>query len=114
MDFTLKRYNQNTPEQDLLDDLKKAASNLGKDTLTMIEYDKLGKYSSSTILKRLGGWNTALDKIGLKRSNNYQISDEELLQNIQNVWVRLGRQPRNKEMIRPISRYGANTYVTRF
>ncbi|HEX5002671.1 MAG TPA: HNH endonuclease [Bacteroidia bacterium] len=114
MKFELTRYNQNTTEQELLDDLKRVASDLGKSTVTMVEYDKSGKYSSSTIMKRFGGWNFALDKLGLEKSNHYQITDDELLQNIHSVWVKLGRQPRNKEMAKPISKYGANTYVTRF
>lgn len=46
--------------------------------------------------------------------NRLRISEEELFQNIEEIWVKLGRQPRNTEIQKPFSKYSAGTYEKRF
>lgn len=114
MEYKLNDFHYNVPEQDLLDDIKKVAAKLGKTVLTSREYDEAGKYNSGTIHRRLGSWNKALEKAGLEAALNLNISDKELFENIEKVWISLGRQPTHREMRQPLSKYSVYPYGRRF
>jgi len=176
MKFELKRYNRNISESDILTDLKDVADRLCKQTITIEEYDKLGKYAPTTLrrkfnlgwddilalaglrqanrndyskisdaeliedlkkiskslnklyishdeynqygkfryeiyLKRFKRWHKALECAGLKYKQARSMSDEELFENIINVWQKLGRQPFYKDMCQPLSKYSGKPYV---
>jgi hypothetical protein len=112
--FEVKIRRTNVPDAELINDLKRAARRLGKDRVTTNEYDALGEFSPGTLTRRFGSWFRALEKAGLKRTRNLGISDKEFLSNIEEVWVKLGRQPTYEEMWRPLSKYSAPGYVYRF
>ena len=114
MKYELKDFHRNTLDEELLDDLKRVADKLGKNNLTAREYDKTGKYTSGTIGKRFITWNKALQKAGLEVKESHNVSDKELLENIEVVWISLGRQPTSREMRRPVSKYSTDTYHNRF
>ncbi|MFA6925334.1 MAG: HNH endonuclease [Bacteroidales bacterium] len=173
MKFALKPDNRNASDKELLDDLKKVASELNKESLTQSEYDKVGRFNSGTIKKRLGwnnalekagltvakhqnisdeelledlkrvankiapikvttykynevgkysstiidrrfGWNKALKKAGLEISNLQNISNEELFENMEEIWIKLGRPPYITECVKPFSKYSSDTYTKRF
>lgn len=42
------------------------------------------------------------------------IPEEELYKNLEEVWVKLGRQPRCEEVQKPLSKYHVGTYENRF
>jgi predicted restriction endonuclease len=42
------------------------------------------------------------------------LTEAELFQNLEQVWSRLGRQPRYSEMSKPLSMYSVGTYEKRF
>lgn len=46
------------PDQELIQDLKSVAEKLGHSP-SESEYDRVGKYSRSTVKKRFGSWNKA-------------------------------------------------------
>lgn len=173
MKFILKPNNRNATDEELLDDLKKVSSELNKESFTQSEYDKIGRYSSGTIKKRLGwnnalekaglepstqknvpdekiledlkkvaeqiaplkltsikynelgkysrgiierrfGWNNALQKLGLEISNLQNISNKELFENMEQVWIKFGGQPSISKFSKPLSKYSSHTYTTRF
>jgi len=114
MEFKLNDYHRNVPDQELLDDLKRVANKLGKKYLTKRDYDGPGKYSSGTIQRRFGVWNKALDRAGLELSLSYNISNSELFENIEEVWIDLGRQPKYNEIKVPLSKYSTAPYDKRF
>lgn len=114
MKYELNNYHRNTPDQVLLDDLKNVAIKLGKDKITRSEYEENGKYSSGTLEKRFGNWNNALEKGGLQINVQRIISDEELFENIEEVWIKLGRQPLYDEIKQPLSKYSTFPYSKRF
>jgi Homing endonuclease associated repeat/HNH endonuclease len=114
MKFELKPYNRNTPNQELLDDLKNVASRLGREKITRSKYDENGKYSSGTFERRFGNWNKALEKAGLQINVQRDISDLELFENIEGVWLQLGRQPLYIEIKQPLSKYSTTPYEKRF
>ncbi len=68
MEFKLNEYHNNLTDEQLLQDIKKVAQDLSKDSITRDEYDLHGKYHSGTIRKRFGGWLKALDKAYLPSS----------------------------------------------
>ena len=101
-------------DEELINDLKKVAQELGKDTVTTFQYTEFGKYSIDTISRRFGGWNNGLTKAGLDIKKRNNIGDVELLENIESLWIHLGRQPKYSELVKPLSKFGAGTYDKRF
>lgn len=99
---------------ELLTDLKKVADSLNKKSVTMSEYKKLGKYSPDPFPRRFGSWFTALEKVGLEKTKNLNISIEDLFENLEEVWVKLGRQPNYDEVSKPLSKYSKDVYARRF
>lgn len=114
MEYKLNTHHRNTPEQELLDDLKKVAIKLGSDKLTQDEYKEYGRFGANTIATRFGSWNQALERAGLKITVKHNLSEKELLENIEAVWINLGRQPLYKEMKQPLSKYTAPPYEKKF
>ena len=114
MKFELNEYHRNAPDEDLIADLKRVAQELRKDAITMDEYDERGKYCSETLRKKFKGWFNALGKAGLQKTKNLNILDEELFQNLEDVWGKVGRQPNYAEMHAPLSKFSSRTYQKRF
>jgi 5-methylcytosine-specific restriction endonuclease McrA len=115
MEFKLKKCYRNASEQEMLSDLKMVADKLGKQTVTIEEYNTYGEFHSTTLTRRIGSWFLCLEKAGLKPSRSkINISEEELFQNLQNVWVTLGRQPKYHEVAKPLSKFSAGTYEHRY
>ncbi len=112
MKFKLEPYNRNNTDRELLTDLKRVAKEINKNTITIEDYSKLGKFHPATIQRRFGGWLFALEKANLKKSRNYNISDEDLFKNIEELWIKLGRQPFYSNLKE--SKFGATTYTNRF
>ncbi len=115
MKFELEENLKGAPDSELLDDLRRSAKVLGRETITMAEYETIGKTHPSTIQRRFESWPNALAKAGLQPSRSkIGISDDELFENIKSLWTGLGRQPRYIEVKAPTSRYSAGTYENRF
>ena len=62
VEFKLNDYHRNIPDDELIDDIKRVANKLQKDSLSRKEYDEFGTYHSSTIEQRFNGWNNAIEK----------------------------------------------------
>ena len=115
MKFELTQYHRNTPEEEFLEDIRKVARKLGKDTVTTSEYSEHGKYHPTTIRNRTGSWLFILEKAGLSPSSTKRnISDDDLFINIRNIWVQLERQPNCKDLKKPLSKYSERPYRRRF
>ena len=114
MVFELNEFHRNATDSDLIDDLQRVAKILNQDTVTLDDYNHYGKFHSTTLTRRFGSWFTCLAKASLKPSRSkIGITDEELFEEIENVWVRLGKQPAYSQM-RDISKYSVGTYEKRF
>ena len=112
MDYNIKRL-PDYSDKSLLNELRRVAKELGKDTLTQKEFNQHSRTNHSTIVKRFGSWNTALKKAGLSVKRLSNISDEELFAEIEKVWNRLGRQPQYKEM-EQLGKFSLKPYENRF
>lgn len=99
---------------ELLADLRRVAESLGSAKVTLDKYHKLGIYDCSTHIRRFGSWNQALLAAGLSVSNRTHISDEQLMENILQLWQHYGRQPRRSELSFPPSTISQSPYNRRF
>ena len=116
MKFELEPFHRDVHDNDLLDDLKKAHRVL-KDqgrTLTFRSYNEVGKYSAGTFGVRFGSWNKALAKAGLTLTEEKNVSDNALFENLREVWLLKGKQPVFRDMASSPSRYSASLYTARF
>jgi hypothetical protein len=114
MKFELNFRNNTGSDQELLDDMKKVAEKLMGTQLTSREYDDSGKFSSAQISRRFGSWNKALIKAGLEITVTINIPEKDLFENLEEVWVKLGRQPVHRDMRPPLSRYSHSGYVNKY
>jgi 5-methylcytosine-specific restriction endonuclease McrA len=104
----------NVSNDSYIEDIKRVAHLLGKQAITMAQYNNSGKYSSSTICARFGSWFAALEAAGLEKTRNLGITDEEYFRNLEKVWRTLGRQPVGSDMRKPLSKYSVDGYADRF
>lgn len=114
MDFELKEYKRNISNEELIEDLKRVANVLNKSTVTKNEYVKNGSFGYKTLSRRFGSWNNALLSANLNLSVVISIPNEELFKNIEEVWIKTGKQPSYRTMNSTISQYSAGTYENRF
>lgn len=96
MDYTIKRKKSPTDDE-ILEDVKKIMQELGRSSITIKEYDTYGSYNSTTAIRKFGAWNTILKQLNVPY-NNVFYDDENLLDNIKNVWLQKGAQPTRRDM----------------
>ena len=113
--FKLERT-KNTPvsDKEILSDLRRVSSMLNSSKVTQKLYGQHGQYDYSNVGRRFGTWNKALEATGLSLSNQCNISDETLLENILLLWQHYGRQPRRAELAQPPSTISQSAYNRRF
>lgn len=115
MKFELEESLRGASDEELLEDLRRSAKGLGRETITFSEYEKIGKAHPSTIQRRFDSWTQALKLAGLQPSRSkIGITDDELFENIKSLWISLGRQPRYSEVRASTSQFSAGTYENRF
>lgn len=114
MKFELDTFNRNTPDQDLIMDLIRVSKEIGNDRVTIEEYNEKGKFHSTTLTRRFGSWFKSLEKAGLEKTRNLNITDEELFENLETIWLKLGRQPRYTDISKPLSKFSVGTYEKRY
>lgn len=114
--FELNLRKRNNAADELLADLRQAAEKHGTTSITVTAYNQVGRFSSTTMLRRFGSWNTALTAAGLEINNRINIPDEELFENLATVWTTLGRQPVGNDIDKSAGRshFSLGTYEKRF
>lgn len=107
---------KNSPKTDeeLLNDIIKVSKCLKSDILTQKMYALNGLYDVSTITRRFGTWNKAVEKAGLRAGNICNYTDKELFENILNIWQTKGRQPVRKDLSFSPSKISQSPYNRRF
>jgi hypothetical protein len=114
MSYKLNDFHRNVPDEELLADLMRVLNLSKTTTLTTSQYNELGKFHFATYQKRFGSWKNALEKAGLTSSWNRNITELDLFENIERVWIELGRQPTQRDLQPPISKYAVKPYYTKF
>ncbi len=100
--------------EECISDLKEVARLLGKNAVTRQEYAEHGKYSPGPFIRHFGSWFKALDCAGLERTRTWGVADEDYFENLEDMWVKLGRQPHYSDVQKPFSLYSAGAYERRF
>jgi hypothetical protein len=113
-DFAFEDTKPVIVDRDLLDDVRAVAAQLGVASLPQRLYRLHGHYSTTAIKRRFRSWNAAITAAGLTSAGQREIGEGELFNNLQDVWVVLGRQPRKRDMTKPVSRYTHHPYVERY
>ena len=101
-------------DDELIADLQRVAQSLNSGTVPQKKYGTLGTFDYSTVTRRFGSWNNALRLAGLSLSNEVDISDERLFENLLVLWQHLGRQPRRSELSSLPSTISQTPYNRRF
>ncbi|MEX2286954.1 MAG: HNH endonuclease [Planctomycetaceae bacterium] len=112
--FRLKPGNSGLSDDEILEDMRRVAKVVGSQRITLYDYRKYGCVTDATLRKRFGTWTTAIGRAGLNSTRNYRIPNDDLFQNLADVWLKLGEQPIYDDMNRSPSRYCASTYANRF
>lgn len=102
------------PNEELLEDLRRVAATSPLTTLSTRNYNKAGRFHSSTLQARFGSWIAALEAAGLPINESTQTSEENMFDNLLNVWSSLGRQPTFRDMRSPLSRWSGQQYANYF
>lgn len=114
MKFELNDFHRNLSDSELIEDLQHVASIICKNTVTIDDYNEYGRFHATTLTRRFGSWFTCLSMANLAPSRpKIGISDEELFEEIENVWMRIGKQPTYAQM-RDMTQYSIGTYEKRF
>ncbi|WP_415383016.1 homing endonuclease associated repeat-containing protein [Halosimplex sp. TS25] len=103
---------QNISDEDLLAELRKLANELDR-TPTMADMDETARYSHGPYQTRFGSWNEAIEKAGLTPNKKHDISDEDLIAEMQRLTGELGRAPKRSEM-NDRGKYSGAVYTRRF
>lgn len=115
MKFELEEYHRGVTDEELIGELKRVATELGKNAVSRAENDERGKYGTTTYIRRFGSWFNALEKAGLEKTRTpMNLPEEELFESLEEIWTKLGRQPRYAEVQKPLSKYSVGTYENRF
>lgn len=114
--FELKLRRRGITDAEVIADLKAVANALAATTVTKIEYDVRGQFGATTVIRKFGSWNNGLSAAKLTITNRVNIPDEELFENLANVWQRLGRQPVGSDLTKADnqSAFSLGTYEKRF
>ncbi|MBN4054713.1 HNH endonuclease [Nitrospira defluvii] len=113
MQFTLKHDPRNITDQDLIKDLCRVAE-LCDGKVKQREYKEHGNYGVTTVIRRFGGWNAAIEAAGLNKTVERNIEDEVFFEALYELWVALGRQPSYSEVAQPSCKYHVTTFERRF
>ncbi|MBS1711482.1 MAG: HNH endonuclease [Armatimonadetes bacterium] len=105
---------QPVSDEELLSDLRQVAADLGAPTVSMPVYRERGTYDETNLARRFGTWNNALRKAGLTVSNEVNLPESRLFENILALWQHYGRQPRRSELSKPPSQVSQSPYNRRF
>ena len=113
--FNRNSNNINVSDEDLINDVNRVCKELGVDTITTADYDKYGKHGRNYLCLRFGSWENVLLSAGLKETGyHHSVSTEELLDDLERVWIKLGRQPTSNDIRNGISKYSLSTYIKHF
>jgi hypothetical protein len=102
------------PSEELLSDLKRVAAEVERPTVTFREYQSRGRYAPHTVMLRFGSWNQALRLAGFDISNELNIDADRLFENIERLWIALGRQPTKRDLETARSEFSQRPYIRAF
>ena len=106
-------------DEDFFEDVRAVAAQLGRNYVSIEEYAKYGRYSHGSKVKKYKSWDAIMRVSGLESTPfrtgpNLKYSDEELFQEIERVWIKLGRQPSSTDFRRKEFVFDIKAFTRRF
>ncbi len=102
-------------DSEILDRIRKVAKDLGKSSISGEEIAANSEISQSQMYRRFGGVSAALKKAGIEQvPHGRRYTEEEIFDNLLNVWTNYGRPPTALEMDTAPSIVGKNAYLIRY
>lgn len=110
--MAIKNHDGLISAETLLDDIRAIAVET-EGTLTEREYASRGTFGVSTLRRRFGSWNAAKEAAGLETIQRVELSDDELLTDLQQVAQQLDG-PVTEQIYAEYGRHGPTTYRRHF
>ncbi len=108
-------------KSEIIIDLKNVSDKIIKKTFNSTEYSNYGKFSTSIVFRKFKTWNNALIAAGLEPfdhplggGSKNKISEYACFEEIERIWLDLGRQPTTTDIKNGVSKYSLHAYERRF
>ncbi len=108
-DYSIKRYSAYSDDE-LVELLRNLAVRKNIRYVSSRLFSKATGISEATVTRHFNTWAAFCRRAGLAPRYTREVGREELLENLDRVWQRLGRQPRAKEMKQPLSPISVSKY----
>ena len=102
----------NIPEAELLDEIKRLQSELGR-TPTAIDMESKGEFGWATYETAFGSWNAAVQEAGFEPNGRINIEKSELIDGIKSLRTQLGQTPGRRDMDRH-GQFDSSTFISTF
>jgi len=112
-DYSIRRFHKYSDDE-LIVAVREVSRKLNTDFIAGQTFQEHSGISTHTIERRFGTWKKFCDKAGLKPAYTRGTTRNDLLDNLHEVWQKLGRQPRAKEMKQPLSAISCSAYLKEF
>lgn len=115
MKFALSFKRNDISDEELLQDIKDVSQAHRICKVSKAIYGQFGKFDYSTIERRFGSWNRAIELAGLEVTVAQKYTEQELFENILNIWMVKGKQPTRRDMDdKELSIISSGAYQRRF
>jgi HNH endonuclease/Homing endonuclease associated repeat len=105
------RSTEKHTNEDIVNELKRVADELGSKTFTAKTFDSVARIHSATAVRHFGSWAEALKKASLEPGKGAtRYTDGDYFENLCKVWTYHGRQPKYGEMDLPPSVISSGAY----
>ena len=117
MKYQIHKVHRNSADEDILQDIRRVATIIGKPKLTRDEYKEYGEYGTTTIRRHFGSWDDALLLAGLTISHcgisKHETcnSEDDFFQDLRDVATRLGAETVTTDEYRMHGRYNYSHMV---
>ena len=102
-------------DDEILQRIRSVATQLGKAQLSGAEVEANSEITQSQMFRRFGSVASALKRAGVEQVNHgRRYTEDEIFENLLNVWTHYGRSPTALEMDQPPSTVGKNAYLHRY
>lgn len=118
MKFVLNEIKRELSDEEIIQDIKRASNQLGRDWISISEYRKTGKHSLNTIQNHFGTWKNALKKAGLRAERNKDeykiIPDQMYFDDLLNVAKKTNKKTVSYEDYKKHGNFSAEHIIHRF
>jgi len=102
-------------DKEILARIRDVSAQLGKTILAGADIEANSEITQNLMYRRFGSVSAALKEAGVEQvSHGRRHTEDEVFENLLEVWTHYGRPPTVSEMDRPPSTVGKNTYIHRY